>query len=34
VLPAFGSFTGFASVVPAPDDRIFVVADQDVIAVG
>ena len=34
VLPAFGSFTGFASVVPAPEDRIFVVADQDVIRVG
>jgi DNA ligase-associated metallophosphoesterase len=34
VLPAFGSFTGFASVVPGPEDRIFVVAEQDVIAVA
>ena len=34
VLPAFGSFTGFASVVPRPEDRIFVVAEQDVIAVA
>jgi uncharacterized protein len=34
VLPAFGSFTGFASVVPGPEDQIFVVAEQDVIAVG
>jgi DNA ligase-associated metallophosphoesterase len=34
VLPAFGSFTGFASVVPGPEDRIFVVTDQEVIGVG
>lgn len=34
VLPAFGSFTGFASVVPAPEDRIFVVVEQDVISVA
>jgi DNA ligase-associated metallophosphoesterase len=34
VLPAFGSFTGSASVVPGPDDRIFVVADQVVIGVA
>jgi DNA ligase-associated metallophosphoesterase len=34
VLPAFGSFTGSASVVPGPEDRIFVVADEDVIGVG
>jgi DNA ligase-associated metallophosphoesterase len=34
VLPAFGSFTGSASVVPGPDDRIFVVADQEVIGVA
>jgi len=34
VLPAFGSFTGSASVVPAPEDRVFVVAEPDVIAVG
>src|SRR5690349_11647492 len=34
VLPAFGSFTGSASIVPGPEDRIFVVAEQDVIAVS
>lgn len=34
VLPAFGSFTGSASVVPGPEDRIFVVADEEVIGVG
>jgi uncharacterized protein len=34
VLPAFGSFTGSASVVPGPEDRIFVVADQEVIGVA
>jgi DNA ligase-associated metallophosphoesterase len=33
VLPAFGSFTGSASVVPEPEDRIFVVAGQEVIGV-
>jgi uncharacterized protein len=31
VLPAFGSFTGSASVVPGPEDRVFVVAEQEVI---
>ena len=34
VLPAFGSFTGFASVVPGPEDRIFVVGEQEVIGVA
>jgi uncharacterized protein len=34
VLPAFGSFTGSASVVPGPEDRIFVVAEQEVIGVA
>ena len=34
VLPAFGGFTGLAPVRPAPDDRVFVIADQDVIPVG
>jgi uncharacterized protein len=34
VLPAFGSFTGLAAVRPAPDDHVFVVAEQDVIPVG
>jgi DNA ligase-associated metallophosphoesterase len=33
VLPAFGSFTGSASVVPEPEDRIFVVAGQEVFGV-
>jgi DNA ligase-associated metallophosphoesterase len=33
VLPAFGSFTGSASVVPEPEDRIYVVAGQEVIGV-
>jgi uncharacterized protein len=31
VLPAFGSFTGSASVRPADDDRVFVIADDEVI---
>ena len=34
VLPAFGSFTGMAPVAPAPSDRIFVVADGEVLSVG
>jgi len=34
VLPAFGSFTGLAPVVPAPGDRVFVVADDELVAVG
>jgi uncharacterized protein len=34
VLPAFGSFTGHASVVPGPDDRVFVVTEEDVIGVA
>ncbi len=33
VLPAFGEFTGLADVSPAPGDRVFVVADREVIAV-
>ena len=33
VLPAFGSFTGFASIVPGPEDRIYVIAEHDVIPV-
>ncbi len=33
VLPAFGSFTGLATVAPAPGDRVFVIAEDDVIAV-
>ena len=31
ILPAFGSFTGNHVIHPAPEDRIFVVADQRVI---
>ena len=34
VLPAFGSFTGSVSVVPGPEDRVFVIADQEVIGVA
>ncbi len=34
VLPAFGSFTGLAPVAPAAGDRIFVVAEGEVLAVG
>ena len=31
VLPAFGSFTGMASIAPRPGDRVFVVADSAVL---
>jgi metallophosphoesterase superfamily enzyme len=31
LLPAFGSFTGSADVEPASSDRIFVIADDEVI---
>ena len=34
VLPAFGSFTGVAPVSPEPSDRIFVIADDEVLSVG
>lgn len=34
VLPAFGSFTGNALVKPANGDRIAVIADDEVIAIG
>ena len=34
LLPAFGDFTGGAGVRPGQGDRIFVVADQEVIPVG
>ena len=33
VLPAFGEFTGMGDVVPAPGDRVWVVAGETVIAV-
>lgn len=32
VLPAFGGFTGLATVAPAPGDRAYAVADGEVIA--
>jgi len=34
VLPAFGEFTGLADVSPVPGDRVWVVADGEVIGVG
>lgn len=34
ILPAFGSFTGAATVAPAPDERVYVVAGDSVVAVG
>jgi uncharacterized protein len=34
VLPAFGDFTGLATVAPAPEDDVFVVADGRVIQVS
>jgi DNA ligase-associated metallophosphoesterase len=34
VLPAFGSFTGLGPVHPDPGDRVFVIAEQDVIPIG
>ena len=33
VLPAFGSLTGTAVVTPQPDDQVYVIADDEVIAV-
>ena len=34
VLPAFGAFTGLAEITPAPGDRVWVVAGDEVVAVG
>jgi DNA ligase-associated metallophosphoesterase len=34
VLPAFGSFTGATVITPAPDDQVFVIADDAVVAVS
>lgn len=34
VLPAFGSFTGAADVRPAPGDRVYVVAGEEVVGVA
>lgn len=33
VLPAFGAFTGLAIVKPLPEDRVFVIADEEVLEV-
>jgi DNA ligase-associated metallophosphoesterase len=33
LLPAFGSFTGSATVIPAEGDRVYVVADEEIIEV-
>jgi metallophosphoesterase superfamily enzyme len=33
ILPAFGEFTGTALTEPGPDDRIYVVAGDDVVQV-
>lgn len=33
VLPAFGEFTGVASIEPDPQDRVFVIADDQVVEV-
>ncbi len=32
ILPAFGAFTGLAKIKPAKDDRIFILADNQVMA--
>jgi hypothetical protein len=34
VLPAFGEFTGFADVEPLPGDRVWIVANDQLISVG
>ncbi|HEX6106899.1 MAG TPA: ligase-associated DNA damage response endonuclease PdeM [Gemmatimonadales bacterium] len=34
VLPAFGSFTGLGTVTPEPGERVFVVAEEEVVQVG
>jgi DNA ligase-associated metallophosphoesterase len=34
VLPAFGSFTGLGMVTPAEGERVYVVADDEVVEVG
>ncbi len=34
VLPAFGSFTGAALITPEPDDQVFVIAEDEVVAVS
>jgi uncharacterized protein len=34
VLPAFGEFTGGADVAPLPGDRVFVVADEEIVEIS
>jgi uncharacterized protein len=34
LLPAFGSFTGLGAVEPSPEDRLFVIAGDDVVGVA
>jgi DNA ligase-associated metallophosphoesterase len=34
ILPAFGTFTGTAKLTPKKGDRVFVIADEEVIEVG
>ena len=34
LLPAFGSFTGLGLVEPEPEDRLFVIAGDDVVGVA
>jgi uncharacterized protein len=34
IIPAFGSFTGFGAIDPGPDDRVFVLAQDDVMEVA
>jgi uncharacterized protein len=34
VLPAFGEFTGAAEIRPGGDDRVFVVAEDEVVRVA
>jgi uncharacterized protein len=34
IIPAFGSFTSFGAIDPGPDDRVFVLAEDDVLEVA
>ena len=34
IVPAFGSFTGFGAIEPGPGDRVFVVAEDEVLEVS
>lgn len=33
VLPAFGTFTGYSAILPAPRDRVYVIADEQVLPI-